>query len=242
MRTPIGPGPLIYGHRGDSAHAPDNSLEAFALAVAAGADGIELDVRKTRDDVLVLSHDPVHPDAGRIDRVAAADLFARDPAVTTLDLALDAIPPEVFVNVEIKNHRHEPGFDRTRSIAVDTVTTIRRHGAESRVLFTSFDAPTMTAVSATGTTAMRGLLVARRMPVRMGIALAARAGHHTINVDRRLLDPAPERVVETASDRNLVVNAWTVDDPQVMRTLFDAGVVAVITNDPAVGRATVDAM
>ena len=57
--SPLTPRPLIYAHRGDRTRAADNTIEAFDLAVEAGADGIELDVRRTIDGVLVVSHDPV---------------------------------------------------------------------------------------------------------------------------------------------------------------------------------------
>ena len=49
--------PLVWAHRGASAYAPENTLEAFRLAIEQGADGIELDVQLTKDDVLVVIHD-----------------------------------------------------------------------------------------------------------------------------------------------------------------------------------------
>src|SRR3954452_18398025 len=59
MRRDRRPGgqPLVLGHRGASAYAPENTFAAFDLAVEMGADGIETDVRATRDGVLVLLHD-----------------------------------------------------------------------------------------------------------------------------------------------------------------------------------------
>src|SRR5580698_4641499 len=49
--------PRVWAHRGDSAHAPENTLAAFDKARAAGADGIELDVRLDRDGTVVVFHD-----------------------------------------------------------------------------------------------------------------------------------------------------------------------------------------
>lgn len=49
--------PLIFAHRGASAYAPENTLEAFALAAKMGADGVELDVRLSRDGELMVIHD-----------------------------------------------------------------------------------------------------------------------------------------------------------------------------------------
>ena len=47
----------IFAHRGASAYAPENTLEAFDLAVKMGADGVELDVHMTKDGELVVAHD-----------------------------------------------------------------------------------------------------------------------------------------------------------------------------------------
>ena len=49
--------PLIIGHRGSSALAPENTMAAFALALEEGADGVEFDVRLARDGVPVVIHD-----------------------------------------------------------------------------------------------------------------------------------------------------------------------------------------
>ena len=53
--------PLVYGHRGASAYARDNTVESIALAVEQGADGVEIDVRATRDGHLILHHDDREP-------------------------------------------------------------------------------------------------------------------------------------------------------------------------------------
>ena len=65
--------PLVYGHRGASAAAPENTIEAYVLARDQGADGVEIDVRRSADGILVLHHDPDLPD-GRI--VGATQLLA----------------------------------------------------------------------------------------------------------------------------------------------------------------------
>src|SRR5262245_8945252 len=75
--------PLIIGHRGASAAAPENTLTAFAQAVALGADGIELDVRLARDGVPVVIHDAsLHHTAGRKTRVA----HLTSPELTEIDV------------------------------------------------------------------------------------------------------------------------------------------------------------
>ena len=83
--------PRVFAHRGASQRAPENTVEAFRLAAELGADGVELDVRRSADGALVVHHDPHLPDG----RLIAATAFADLPAsVPTLAAALDAC--EVF--------------------------------------------------------------------------------------------------------------------------------------------------
>src|SRR6266850_8071521 len=76
------PNPLILGHRGASAVAPENTLAAFSLAMHDGADGIEFDVRLSRDGVPVVIHDATLKRTGLIDRLVnqltAAELSGVD--------------------------------------------------------------------------------------------------------------------------------------------------------------------
>ena len=127
------PRPLVLGHRGASPAAPENTLDAFALARELGADGVELDVRRTADGVLVVHHDP----DGR--RLRAARRARRSPtsarrgrASPTLDEALDACRG-LLVNAEVKCLPWEPDADpdgigraRRRSTLVRAAGTTAR--------------------------------------------------------------------------------------------------------------------
>ncbi|MGA1699482.1 MAG: glycerophosphodiester phosphodiesterase, partial [Ilumatobacteraceae bacterium] len=97
----------VMAHRGASKAAPANTIEAFALARRMGAHAVELDVRQCATGELVVHHDPVLTD-GRI--IAHLGKHQLPDAIPTLDEALDACG-EMWVNVEIKNHRIEPDFD-----------------------------------------------------------------------------------------------------------------------------------
>ena len=68
--------PLVLGHRGAPRAARENTVEAFRRAVELGADGVELDVRRTADDVLVVHHDPAVEGVGPIVGATAAELAA----------------------------------------------------------------------------------------------------------------------------------------------------------------------
>src|SRR5579862_8036318 len=108
---------LVLAHRG--AHEPaapglrENTVAAFRAAAALGADGVELDVRRTADGALAVHHDPTLPDGRRIEAVARAELPSWVPSLTE---ALDACAGMALVDVEIKNSPLEPGFDPVHAI------------------------------------------------------------------------------------------------------------------------------
>jgi glycerophosphoryl diester phosphodiesterase len=81
---------LVIAHRGAWDPAPQNSLEAFERAIALGADMIELDVRRTRDGVLIVEHDPIDG----------------QPSGPTLAEVLELTSNRIGVDVEVK----EPGY------------------------------------------------------------------------------------------------------------------------------------
>lgn len=242
MRTPLGPPPLVYAHRGDSAHATDNSIQAFTLAVEAGTDGIEVDVRRSSDGVLVLSHDPTHPAVGVICEATLDEIRMGAPEIPTLAEGLAAIPSNVFVNLEIKNTFTEPGFDRKRAIVSETLAQVERDDDLDRILVSSFDPFAVAHARKKYPAVARGLLVADRTKLWVGLRWAGRAQHGAIHLPRGHLSEDPASVVQSAARSGLAVAVWTVDDPSEMSRLFEAGVAIVITNDPAIGRAVADSM
>ena len=116
---------LVIAHRGASAAFPENTLAAFAGAVAQGADGVELDVRRTADGRLALSHDDTLADGRVVAETAWADL---PEAVTDLASALDACASLAVVNTEIKNWPDDKDFDPTEALAADVVALLAERG------------------------------------------------------------------------------------------------------------------
>jgi glycerophosphoryl diester phosphodiesterase len=102
--------PLVIAHRGACWGAPENTLEAFELAVEEGADYIEFDVRQARDGRLVICHDPP-PDPC-------------PPDIPTLDATLEALRGRVGLAVEIKEE----------AAAEPTATSLAKHGADPHAL------------------------------------------------------------------------------------------------------------
>src|SRR6478735_1945839 len=130
----MGDRPLVLGHRGASHVRPENTLAAFAKARELGADGVELDVRRSADDRLVVHHDPRLPDGRVIRDTRAADLPGHVPL---LDAALDAAVG-MFVNTEIKNDPDAPDFDASEWVAYRTCAGLARRGGGPRWLISSF--------------------------------------------------------------------------------------------------------
>lgn len=232
MFTPgANPVPLVYGHRGASADAPENTLEAFALARSQGADGVELDVRRCRDGDMALHHDAELGDGRRIVELSRADL---PETSCTLAEALDECAPMV-VNVEIKNVPIDPDHDPECLLADRVVALLQERGGRDRVLVSSFGLATVDRVRALDPTVPTGLLTFVDPIGPEAIELAAGHGHQAIHPHVATVD---EAYVALAHDHGLVVNVWTVDDPDRMRELASWGVDGIVTNVPAVAVAT----
>ena len=237
--------PLVWGHRGASAQARENTLAAFGLAVELGADGVELDARRTADGVLVVHHDPALPATGEWAGDHPGELLAGLPA--------DALPPHVptladalallcdaglRVNVEIKCLPIEPDFDPTYRVVDDVVeclASVWPAEHRERLLVTSFDPAAVARVRDLAPGLPTGQLDARIVDRVAFVEAAAAAGHVAVHPWDPFVD---EALVARAHELGLAVNPWTVDDPVRMAELAALGVDGIITNVVDVARAT----
>lgn len=240
--TPLGPGPLIYGHRGDRSRAADNTIEAYRLAVEAGAHGIELDVRRTLDGVLIVHHNDRDDAVGVFSAMTFEVLRAMAPQVPTLREAMSAIPPEIFVNVEIKNLPSDAGFDETRSIVDDTITELRSNDTPSRILLSSFDPPSMERAGTVAPEFLRGQLVASPIGLDVAVAFATESGMQAVNPSLAQVSDEPKSTVARIHESGLAVVVWAVNTTHDVATMADAGVDVIITDDPALARRVIDQM
>jgi glycerophosphoryl diester phosphodiesterase len=124
----------IFGHRGASADKRENTLAAFTAAARLGADGVELDVRRTADGAMAVHHDAALADGRVIVEMKAAALPDHVPL---LDAALRACAP-MRVNIEIKNVPIDPDYDPTEAVAADVVELVDAMGVADRVIVSSF--------------------------------------------------------------------------------------------------------
>lgn len=228
---------VILGHRGASAHAPDNTIAGFRLALEHGADGVELDVRRSADGILVLHHEPETPELGLLRNQPFADIRHIDPTIPTLDEAWEVLSDAV-VNIEIKNVPSEGDYDPDNAAAAVVADWVEQRGAHAAVIVSSFNPATVAAVRSANPNIATALL-SYGVPPNEVLEFAAAAGHNAIHPDHRALEAVdvPE-VVRAAESRGLQVATWTVNDPGAAEQLAAAGVAAIVTDDPRLMRQT----
>jgi glycerophosphoryl diester phosphodiesterase len=239
---------LVHGHRGARPNQPENTIPAFQYAIQAGADVIELDVAVTRDNVPVVSHDPVLPKAlcsgGQGTRViremtleqlrqwdCGAGLIpgTRVPSLDEV-LALGEAAPKIEFNVEMKSspqhQEYTPDPDR---FAAMVLAAIRKRGMESRSIVQSFDFRNLHAI--------KKLAPELRLSALEGnsqedfVAISRRAGGtRMVSPHFKLVTPEKVRAAHAAG---IQIAAWTANEPAEWDRLIAAGVDAIITDDPA---------
>ncbi len=202
----------VIAHRGASAYAPENTLAAFDLALALGADTIELDVRRAADGELVIVHDP--PGPGR-------------HALPTLDAVFDRYGRRTRYLVDVKDP--DPSWE------AEVVRTIDRHDVGRCCTLQSFDVDGLVRLERLAPQIPYVLLYRRAASafIDLGAVPGFVAGigpwHRTVTAS----------LVTRARGRGLSVRPWTVDAPAEARRLHGLGVRHVITNAPDVIAATV---
>lgn len=220
---------LIVAHRGASAYETENSLAAFRLAHAMGADGIELDVHVTADGVPLVHHDPTIGGMP-IRRMPMAEIrerhrLANGEPVSTLAEALSAIDVTVRVFVEVKALAVR---DDQHLLAV-----LRESANPARCQVHSFDHRIVQRLRTSEPSLGIGVLSAS-YPIHPAAAVQD-AGAAALWQQESLIDA--ELVTELHSAGTSLF-AWTVDDPVRMRALNALGVDAVCTNRPDLARET----
>lgn len=211
---------LVLAHRGASAAAAENTPEAFLLADRMGADGVELDVRRTPDGRLLVAHDPLPP--------SLDDVEALGPA--TLAEVLDACGDRMLVNVEIKNSKTDPDYDATMAMVAPVIDELRRRGpgATDRWLISSFSWSTVAACREYAPEIATGCLTSAPVDEPRIERLAA-AGHRALHPWEAQLD---EVLVAMCRRHGLAVNTWTCNDPARLVELAGLGVDGVCTDVP----------
>ena len=209
---------LLVAHRGDCSRAHENTLEAFADAIANGADMIELDVRRTRDGEIVVHHDE-----------AIANVLLREVdynEVQQLAAALSYRVPTLAEVAALANGRIQLDVELKEPIGAATLDVLFRSGlAPGDVAVTSFDAAALRPVIDHTPSVRTGLLTEQGTEVfpefrRSGTAFLAPA---LAVIDASLLSRADAEAIPLLP--------WTVNDlTDIERLLSAPPVIGVITD------------
>lgn len=236
--------PVIFAHRGASAHAPENTMAAFRLAIEHGADGFELDAKLSADGKVVVIHDQT------VDRTTGAHGMVREMTLDELK-ALDAgkmfhpafegepIPTleEVFaelgsttiINVEITNYSSP-----TDALPDQIANLVIRYRLQDHILFSSFHPLNL-------------LRIHRQLPdVPVAILTQpGKPGRFLRGWPGRLFSPhfihpyytdVDQTTLAAEHHQNRRVNVWTVNDSEDMKRLYKIGIDGIITDDPQLAR------
>ncbi|WP_294527344.1 glycerophosphodiester phosphodiesterase [uncultured Allofournierella sp.] len=229
----------VFAHRGASQYAPENTLEAFRLAMEQGAEGIELDVHLSADGELVVIHDETLErttnGTGLVKDHTLAQLQAlradnhmegfEAAHIPTLRQVLELVRPgNMQVNIELKT-----GILWYEGIEEKTLELVKELGMQDRVVYSSFNHYSIEEVRRLDPTAETAYLFSdvifevEKYAARRGVK-----GLHPALWHVKMADFLTDYL-----QSGLAVRVWTVNRPEDMRLLMERGVDAVITNDPA---------
>ncbi|HUJ63782.1 MAG TPA: glycerophosphodiester phosphodiesterase [Kofleriaceae bacterium] len=234
--------PRVWAHRGDSAHEPENTMRAFERARAAGADGIELDVRFDGDGNIAVFHDAdlvrLCGRPGRLEDLRdeeRAGLRVGGEPIPLLVEVLDALG-DLEVDVEIKAPK--PG--RMGALVKATAEVIGRSGRAEQVLVSSFDPFSLIQMHNHLPDVALAFLFhdEQPLPLRRGW-VGNWMGASIVHPQNTLVNEARVKAWHTAG---MAINVWTVDDAPELERLARLGVDGVFCNDPAHALAVFEAM
>ena len=246
--------PLIVAHRGASAYAPENTLAAFQIALDAGSEGVEFDVRLAKDGVPVVIHDATLWRTSKI-RAKVSELTSKElsevdvgswfnrrfprraqpefanETVSTLKETLSLLNGfDGLIYIELK-----PGTADFRELAKAVCDVIRDSPLLPQVIVKSFKLASIPEVKhrlpKVQTAGLFALEILRFLRRREHIVtLAQEFGADQISVNHSLVTP---RLCSLAEDARMPLTVWTVDNTLWIARRRNLGINAVITNDPA---------
>lgn len=235
--------PLVVAHRGDSFSYPENTSIAFASALAAGVDGIELDVRLSRDGIPVICHDATLQRFGgstqSLRQMTAAHIQAVDVGswknqrfvsqrVPTLDQVLNQCR-EVTVFIELKATNGPGRTAYHRRLLQAVVKVIAKQQAERRVCLLCFDGGVLEQISRMAPK-LRRVRNCERLPTDLDVWLVHQPNLHAACFDRQILT---QQVVDTCHRHGVQVFAWSANDASAANRLGTLGVDAILSDRPA---------
>ena len=234
------PRPIIFAHRGDFAHAPENTLPSFQQALQKGADGVELDAKLTLDGHVIVIHDPTvdrtTDGKGRVASLAFEVIRKFDAGrwfnekfagtkVPLLEEVFEMVGREKMINIELTNYSSPRD-----GLVVKVCELIKRHNNHNQILFSSFLSFNLKIAAQILPEIPRGLLA---MPGWIG--LWARSFGFMFG-DYQALHPyisnTSREQMQRAHRLKRRVHVWTANTPEEITRLKEWGVDGIFTDDP----------
>ncbi len=227
-----------FAHRGASAHAPANTLPAFALAREAGCTRYELDLHMSKDGQLIVYHDynlGAHTSSQRDIKDMRLEDIRRCRIIHSFDPALNVHPPllrEVLpvvvedldtLNIEIKNDDNiYPGIEEILWKEIHPLGP----GVLKKILFSSFDYPTLQRLRKIAPQAHIGLLTRLFEPQK-----AHNLNAFSVHMNKTRIT---KEIIDICHSEGREVYVYTVNDKYTARSLERIGADGIFTDDPAV--------
>ena len=221
--------PLIIAHRGASTDRLENTLAAFRRALDLRVDGIELDVRVTRDGVPEVFHDPTLKRLAGLDR-RIASLSWRE--IQKLHLAGGEKIPRLAEVLRLTRGRAVVEIEIKSGVPVGPVIrAVRTTGTTTGVILASFSPALLRKAARLAPSVPRMLISSGTRPARDLLRQLAALGAAGMSVDQHAVKSAA--YVRFFQSRGYSVWCWTVNRPSAMRRLARYGVNALLSDDPA---------
>jgi glycerophosphoryl diester phosphodiesterase len=232
--------PIIIAHRGDSAHAPENTLAAFQMAHRKGADAIEFDVKLSSDGIVLVIHDQTvdrttdgHGDVRHMSMAALRELDAgvrfegKFPGerIPTLEEVFETIGNQLHMNVELTNYA-TPGD----ALVMKVIELVRKHNLQKKVLFSSFFLRNLRMAQAILPEVPCGLLAQRGLLGYPARTWGWRRGLYALNPHFSSVKGGMVSRLHASGKR---IHVWPVNAKSDMEYLLSMGVDGIITDDPA---------
>ena len=235
----------ILAHRGASGYAPENTLEAFALAAELGADGVELDVHLSADGELIVIHDETvdrtTDGSGLVCRMTLDELKALNAnnhmggllavnRIPTLAEVYELLKPTpLMINVEIKTDAML--YD---GLCEKLAALEHEMGMEGRIIYSSFNHNTILEMKSVNPAAKTGLLYVEALAYPW--AYAELVGADALHPDKLSPLVYPEMIAQ-CNEHGIETNIWTVNGAEEMEALMRSGATSIITNYPTLALA-----
>ncbi len=235
------PRPILLAHRGDLAHAPENTLPSFSQAIQKGADGVELDAKLTSDGHVIVIHDPTLNrttngsgkvasfklnEIRKLDAGAWFDEKFKGTQVPLLEEVFETVGKDKLINIELTNYS-----TRNDGLTAKVCELIKRHNNQSQIIFSSFFASNLKIAAQILPAVPRGLLA---MPGLLG--LWARSFGFMFG-DYQALHPyissTSREQIQRAHRLKRRVHVWTANTPAEIQQLKEWGADGLFTDDPA---------